>query len=239
LIWVKSAEKMNVIEILEQCPLFSEVKAGPFRRLATIARLAHFRKGQLVFREGEACPGMFVVGQGLVRVFKTGAEGREHVLHIAGPGASFAEVAALGRFPLPASAEAIKKATCVLLPQEPLLRALAEDHQLCLQVMTGLALWTRRLVSLVEDITLRDAAGRLARFLLDLAASSSAPDGAIELPGPKRHVASHLNLTSETFSRTLRRLVDARLIVETDVGRIRLLHPRELRRVADGLFPRL
>ena len=86
---------------------------------------------------------------------------------------------------------------------------------------------------------LGDAAGRLARFLLELSESKSAADGAIELPGLKRHVASQLNLTSETFSRTLRRLIEAGLVAELDAGRVRLLQPKKLRQVADGLFPTL
>ena len=230
---------MNVIDILHECQLFSEVHAGGFRRLATIARLCQFRKGQIIFRENEPCPGVLVVGQGLVRVFKTGPGGREHVLHIVEPGGSFAEVAALGGFPLPASAEALKKTACALLPQDRFRQALADDHELCLDLMTGITLWARRLVTLVEDIALRDAAGRVARFLLELSESKSAADGSIKLPGLKRHVASHLNLTSETFSRTLRRLIDAGLIAEIDAGRIRLLHPKTLRQVAEGLFPML
>lgn len=230
---------MNIIDILHDCELFSEVRAGGFRRLATIGRLCQFRKGQIIFREKEPCPGVLVVGQGLVRVFKTGSGGKEHVLHIVGPGDCFAEVAALGGFPLPASAEALKKTVCVLLPQDRFRQALTEDHELCLDMMTSITLWARRLVTLVEDIALRDAAGRLARFLLELSESKSATDGAIQLPGLKRHVASHLNLTSETFSRTLRRLIDAGMIEETEAGSLRLLHPKKLRQVAEGMFPKL
>ena len=61
----------------------------------------------------------------------------------------------------------------------------------------------------------------------------------MKLPGLKRHVASHLNLTSETFSRTLRRLVEAGLIAEVDNVRLRVVHPKKLRQVAEGLFPTL
>ena len=157
--------------------MFSAVEPAGFRRLATIARLCHFRKGQVIFRENEPCPGVFVVGQGLVRVFKTGPGGQEHVLHMVGPGDSFAEVAAIGGFPLPASAEAVKKTTCVLLPQDRFRQALADDHELCLGMMTSMTVWVRRLVTLMEDITLRDAAGRLARFLLELPESKPAADG--------------------------------------------------------------
>jgi CRP/FNR family transcriptional regulator, dissimilatory nitrate respiration regulator len=105
--------------------------------------------------------------------------------------------------------------------------------------MTSITLWARRLVTLIEDIALRDAAGRLARFLLELSQSKSTADGVVDLPGLKRHVASHLNLTSETFSRTLRRLIDAGLIAEVDATRVRLLSFKKLRQVADGLFPKL
>jgi CRP/FNR family transcriptional regulator len=247
LTWIKPAKNfdnivaaaVNIVDVLSNCELFSAVEAAGFQRLATIGRLCQFRKGQVVFRENDPCPGVYVVGQGQVRVFKTGAGGREHVLHMVGPGGSFAEVAAIGNFAVPASAEAVKKTTCVLLPQDRFRAALAEDHKLCLEMMTGLTIWVRRLVGLMEDLTLRDAAGRLARFLLELPQSKRAADGVVKLPGLKRYVASHLNLTSETFSRTLRRMVDAGLIAEVDNVRVQLLQPKKLRQVAEGLFPKL
>jgi CRP/FNR family transcriptional regulator len=116
---------------------------------------------------------------------------------------------------------------------------LVEDHELCLGIMTSMTVWVRRLVTLMEDVTLRDAAGRLARFLLDLAKTKNAADGIVRLPGMKRHVASHLNLTGETFSRTLRRMIEAELIAEVDKDHLRLLQPKKLRQVAEGMFPKL
>jgi CRP/FNR family transcriptional regulator len=113
---------------------------------------------------------------------------------------------------------------------------LAEDHELCFGMMTSLSVWVRQLVTLMEDVTLRDAAGRVARFLIALKADDA---GTVKWPGLKRYVASHLNLTSETFSRTLRRMVEAGLIEELEKNRIRLIQPKKLRQVAEGLFPKL
>jgi CRP/FNR family transcriptional regulator, dissimilatory nitrate respiration regulator len=225
---------LNVADILHDCKLFSAVPPASFRRLATIARLQHFRKGQAVFHEAEPCPGVFVVGTGMVRVFKAGPGGKEHVLHMVGPGGTFAEVAAIGNFDLPASADAVTKTTCLLLPQERFRAILETDHPLCLGMMSGLSLWVRHLVTLMEDVVLRDAAGRVARFLLD---AHALPGGTIELPALKRHIASHLNLTSETFSRMFRRLVDAGLIGELDSTHVKLLDRRKLQQIAEGLFP--
>ena len=226
----------TVVDILHDCKLFAEVKARGFQRLATIARIRTFRKGQSIFREGDECPGTYVVGTGMVRIFKTGAGGKEHVLHMVRPGHTFAEVAAIGRFNCPANAEALAATTCALLPMDAFRKALEEDHELCLGIMTGLTRWVRHLVGLMEDIVLRDAAGRLARFLLEL---TPAEDGTIELPGLKRHVASHLNLTSETFSRILRRFVEAELLTKTRNNRARLLDLEKLELVADGLSPKI
>ena len=227
---------LNVAEILDACRLFSAVESAGFQRLVTIARIAKFSKGQVIFREGQECPGVFVVGSGLVRVYKTGPQGKEHVLHMVGPGHTFAEVAAVGGFSVPASAEAVAPTTCALLPLDRFRKALEEDHQLCLGMMSGLTLWVRHLVGLMEDVVLRDAAGRLARYLLH---SEVDDDGLIELPTLKRHLASHLNLTSETFSRTLRRLIDAGMISQPDANRLKLIDRDELETIAAGRGPKV
>jgi CRP/FNR family transcriptional regulator, dissimilatory nitrate respiration regulator len=222
---------LNVIQVLQDCRLFAEVEGPSFQRLVAMARLVDFPKGTLVFRDGQKCPGVYIVASGLVRVFKAGPNGKEHVLHMVGPGATFAEVAAIGGFDVPAAAEAVTASTCVLLPLDPFRRAMQEDHALCLGMMTGLAFWVKHLVGLMEDVVLRDAAGRLARYLLNAPAT---PEGTIELPALKRHVASHLNLTSETLSRSLRRLIDAGLLAESESNQLTILDRRKLEAIAAG-----
>ena len=224
----------SVVDILADCRLFTAVPAKSFQRLVTMARLCKFKKGQVIFREREECPGVYVVGKGMVRVFKTGAGGKEHVLHIVEAGGTFAEVAAMGGFNVPASAQAVASTVCALLPQAAFRKALEEDHPLCLGMLSGLSLWVKHLVGLLEDVVLRDAAGRIANYLLD---SPRSRDGDVALPSLKRYVASHLNLTSETFSRTFRRLVDAGLIAVGEKNRVRIIAPERLRSIAKGTMP--
>jgi CRP/FNR family transcriptional regulator, dissimilatory nitrate respiration regulator len=230
----------NIIDILHDCKLFSRVPPEGFRRLATMAKLCGFRKGQLIFRENDDCPGVYIVGSGQVRVFKTGSGGKEHVLHIVGPGGTFAEVAAIGGFPVPASAQSLVKSNCVLLPATPFRKLLDDDPATTKAMLLGLTHWVRHLVNLMEDLVLRDAAGRIARLLLDAKPVAEGLVGGgivVKLPGLKRHLASHLNLTSETFSRTFRRLIDAGLIAEAKNNRVELINPKALRRVAEGMYP--
>ena len=224
----------TIEDILSRSQLFAEVDPARRRQLADMSLACQFSKQQMIFRQGQECPGVYVVDGGMVRVFKTAPTGKEHVLHMVGPGQTFAEVAAIGGFPCPAHAEAVVRTACVLIPLDRFRHAMAQDHQLCLEMMTGLSFWVRRLISLMEDLVLRDALGRTARFLLE---SDVASDGTVKLPSLKRHVASHLNLTSETLSRTLSRLIEAGLVVELDKNRVELLDRGQLRAISEGKFP--
>ncbi|HWT81876.1 MAG TPA: Crp/Fnr family transcriptional regulator [Candidatus Methylomirabilis sp.] len=230
-----SLVSMDLGGVIAGCSFFSRVDGKSRKRLTRMALPREFKKGEVIFREGDAPPGIFIVGEGLVRIYKLAATGKEHVLHLAGPGMTFAEVAVFGGFPCPATAEAVEDTCCVLLPAEPLGRALQEDHRLSLQILSSMAMWVRSLVSLLEGIVLRDAAGRVAGYLLQI---SSQQGTSIALPGLKKHIASHLNLTSETLSRTLRQLRDDKVVAETPHGLV-IEDVTRLQRIAEGFYPQL
>ncbi|NJN46194.1 MAG: winged helix-turn-helix domain-containing protein [Candidatus Competibacteraceae bacterium] len=59
----------------------------------------------------------------------------------------------------------------------------------------------------------------------------------ILLPGLKKDLANQLNLTSETFSRTLRRLMDAGILAPTEDQGLRIVSRHRLQQICDGLFP--
>ena len=221
-------------EILARSGFLRGLSPSSLAKLEGMARLRSFARGETIVRQDDPCPGVFLVGDGLVRIFKIAPGGKEHVLHFVHPGMTFLEVAAIGRFPCPANAEALDETTCALLPQERFLAALEEDHDLCLQLLGSMAGWVRQLVGLLEDVVLRDATGRVALHILE--ASAGRGDD-FALPVLKKDLASHLNLTSETLSRTLRRLAAAGLVESGEPHRIRILDRAGLEDVAGGLPP--
>jgi CRP/FNR family transcriptional regulator len=222
-------------DIFRKCRLFSQLTDDLLELLGSHAQVVRFKKGARILRQGEQCPGLYCVGSGAVRIYKIAPSGKEHVLHFAEPGATFAEVAVIGRFDSPAYADALEDSVCVLLPADWFRRLLATNHELCLQLVRGMAHWVRQLVGLLEDIVLRDAIGRVAGYLLRM--EQSGTPAAFTLPVLKKDLASHLNLTSETLSRTLRRLAELDMIQMPDAQRVGILNRAALQDIADGLLP--
>ena len=219
----------KIRDVLMRCRLFRRLTADCLDRVAAIGITHRYDPKERLFSQGDEPPGLYVVDEGAVRVFKIAPGGKEHVLHLAEPGDTFAEAAVLGGFPCPAHAETTVHTRCVLLPSPELRYLLDADPEIPRQLLSGMAAWVHQLVDLLEDVVLRDAAGRLSRYLLE-----AAEDDVVLIPGMKRHLASHLNLTSETFSRTLTRLAERGLIDREPGGRIRLLDPAGLRWVSKG-----
>lgn len=223
----------SATQILAACPLLTLVRDSSRTRLEAMAQVLTFAPEETIFHQGEPCPGIFIVGRGLVRIYKLAPSGKEHVLHVVEAGGVFAEMAVIGDFALPAFAQALEPTTCVLLPAGAFRRALKDDHELCLQLLGGMALWVKHLIGLVESITLRDALGRVAHHLLGLEADAQ---GIVHLPALKRHLASHLNLTSETLSRVLRRLKEDGAITEEGEN-LRIVERMALEKLAEGDLP--
>jgi CRP/FNR family transcriptional regulator len=223
---------VDAAAIVSACGLFARMSPSARGALAECAVTRRAIAGETLFGQGDPCPGVFVVGAGMVRVFKLAPTGKEHVLHLAGPGATFAEAAVMGGFACPAFAEAVEDTDLALLPADAFRAFLRRDHQACIDLLAGMAGWLHHVVDLLEDVVLRDAAGRVSRHLLALASD----DGEVRLPAARKVLASQLNLTPETLSRTLRRLHDDGAI-SSERDAIVVRNRERLVAVADGLYP--
>lgn len=206
---------------LDQFPLFANLDPAESGALAEQLGERHYAAGTVLFEAGQPVEGFYLVVSGSVKIFKLSPEGKEQIMGVFAAGQSFAEAAVFQSMRgYPASAQCLLDSVLIFVPRDILLRQIARTPELAFRLLAGMAAKLRRLVGLVEDLTLRDARGRLCRYLLTLV-----PEGEDEivLPFPQTVLARMLGITQETTSRTLKALFDEGVLESLGPGRFRVL----------------
>ena len=94
---------------LETSKLFRNLSAAELSALGRIAREAAFPAGELIFKEGDAGDGIYLVKDGLVEISASVAAGAERVIAQVEAGEFFGEMAVLELKPRSATARAARK----------------------------------------------------------------------------------------------------------------------------------
>lgn len=193
-----------------------------------------YRRGNILFREGDESSAVFVICSGRVKVSATSREGRTLILRVASAGDVLGIGAALRGEEYEVTVEAIEpcrvRALRAKLFKQMLLeygdaslaaaRALAEDYraafdEACLVALPG------------------SPAARLARLLLEWSANAKreAPNSVVTMPLTHDELASMAATTRETVTRTLGRFRKEKLISTHGVV-LNVLQPAALERLS-------
>lgn len=159
---------MSIAESLKHVSLFSGLDDGARESIARLALARRMPAGRTIFREGDPTDGFYVVLEGQVKVYKLSPDGRQQILHVFGPNQAFAEAAMFAGETFPAFAETLTRSRLAFFPHDRFLAGLGENPALAFGMIASLARLCRQLTVLVGQVTLNDAAGRLARYLTDL-----------------------------------------------------------------------
>ena len=203
---------MDIESAIKNCPFFSTLSNEEIKQLKAIGREKRCAKGELIFIEGQKTRGFFLVISGRVKVYKLSPEGREQILKLTESRETFAEAAIFAGDVYPASAQALEPSFLLFFPKDDFQRLLETHPRLSQGIIRDFARRLRHFASLVEELSLKDVASRLARFLLDAAEAGGLHSTAgvqIELKLSKRELASRLGTVPETLSRSLNRLSSA------------------------------
>ncbi|MBI2844540.1 MAG: Crp/Fnr family transcriptional regulator [Armatimonadetes bacterium] len=226
---MRNIPELSIPQVLRSCGFLAAIGEEVLPQIARTAAIERYSRGDLIFPEGAQCRGMYIVGKGAVKIYKIGPDGREHVIHVAEPGDCFGEAALFLGQGYPAYASAVKDSVLVLLRKAPLLELLEREPELCFKLLGSMSMWTHRLVTKLELLTLRDASSRLASYLLSKAEPVS---GRVTLNIPKQTLAAQLDVASETLSRMLNRF-EAQAMIEVNGRQIAITDRRSLQELAD------
>jgi CRP/FNR family transcriptional regulator len=201
-------EPPALAEVLRSTPVFRKLKLEDRERVAAVARLARYRRGELIFREGDPSDRFVMVATGRVKVFKMTPSGKDLILEIFGPGDPLGAVALYEGFPFPASAVALEDTTCVAIGKQAFFQLLEVHPTVVRGLLLGLTHRLLELTNRLADLTGGRVEPRFARLFLKLSDQSGRAerDGVfIPLPLSRQELADLTGTTIETAIRIMSR----------------------------------
>ena len=206
-------KRTALVAALRACRLLQGLPPADLRTLAGITVTRQLAKDDYLFHEGEPSQGFFVVRTGGLNVHRLSGSGKEQVIHIFRAGDSFAEATLATETGYPAEARALESTQVLMVQKQEFLALLRRQPELALRMLSSMSQHLRVLVGRIEDLTLKDVETRLANWLIKRCPDpESQLPVLIELPVTKRVLAAELGTVSETFSRTLAKFREQKLL---------------------------
>lgn len=220
-----------IVNTLRNCQLFAGLPPADLAAIAEVTLIKSLEKGDYLFRESAPAQGFYIVQKGTVNVHRVSPLGKEQVIKIFRTGESFAEAALATLSGYPADARAVEASQVLLVQKTGFLELLKRQPELALRMLGSMSLHLRSLVGQLEDLTLKDVETRLANWLLKRCPNpDSEKPCAIEIRTTKRVLAAELGTVSETFSRTLAKFREQKLLAVRGKT-LTILSPARLRDV--------
>lgn len=201
----------KILQIISNTPLFNGLPEEHLNEIRRIAVDKFCDKGKIIFLEGDDCNGFYIVADGKVKIYKVSFEGKEHILHIYGPGNPFGEVPVFAGKKFPANAQTLLKSHLLFFPRTAFVELISRNPSLSLNMLGVLSMRLRQFTVQIENLSLKEVPGRLASYLLYLAEEQGRVD-TVTLTISKGQLASLLGTIPETLSRILTRMSQQHLI---------------------------
>lgn len=205
----------EILAQLRLSPLFSQCSDSALQELQRRLRTRHFRRGEVIFHQGDPGDALHVVASGAVKIVLPSPEGDEAIIATLGRGDFFGELALLDGAPHSATAAAVESTETLSLPRDAFLEMLGEQPALRDALLKGLAVELRRLTGHVEELHFLDLAGRLAMRLVRLAEDADPGPGgerSLDWPYTQSDLAAMIGGTRQSVNRLLSDLVDDELV---------------------------
>lgn len=197
------------LKALRTISLFSEFELEALEHLAKYAHRLELASEQVVFLEGEASEGLYVVESGWLKGSKIAESGREQVMRYFGEGDAINEGVIFLEIPNPATLIALEESVVWLVPRQALLSLVDEQPKLLWPLIQSLAKRLHYVVGLVKDLSLLPLEARLAKFLLEHASKDTLER---KRWATQAELAARLGTVPDVLQRVLRKFTEAGLI---------------------------
>jgi len=227
-----NAECHNIID--NQMSVFSVLNKEEKEQLKKNSTCTCYKKGDIIYKEGDKPNGLICLSKGKVKIFKEGVGGREQIVRMAKPVGFIGYRALFAEQNYLASAEAIEDSVICTIEKETLYKVLRSNSDLSFKIIRSLASELGFSNNRTVTLTQKHIRGRLAESLLFLKDTYGfEEDGStIKVYLSREDIANLSNMTTSNAIRTLSTFASEKIIA-LDGKKIKITDLKTLEKVSE------
>jgi len=193
-----------MLKKLKNFYLFKHMDDKRLARLEEISNIVEYKKGTILFFEGDEAKNMIILLDGILQVYKTDQKGNKVILHHFFPIDIIAEIVNFEHIRYPASAEFETDGKALIINYEVFEKEFLKDPEISFAFIKSLSKKIKYLENVIATNMVMNSTARVAKFICEHGHDISHLK--------KSHIAADLNMTPETLSRILKKLSNLDLI---------------------------
>ena len=191
---------------LRHSGFFCELPKGPLEDLEKIKYASAYPQGAILFLEGQAARGAYIVCSGRVKLSTTSRDGKTLILRIAQPGEVLGLHATVSGKPYELTAETLQPCQLDFIKRDDFLRFLQNHADACLNAAQHLSQNCQDAYEMIRSLGLSHSVSeKVARLLLEWAADGESTKEGIRIKVSLTHeeMAQLVGTSRETVTRVL------------------------------------
>ena len=197
---------------LKEIPFFKNLSEKELKRLKEISFFKSYKKGEILFYEGEESEYLLILVQGVVKIYKMSSKNKEILLHLIRPISIVAELVNFDEIPYPASCEFITDGEVLKINYAKFKTEFMENPKICVEIIKSLTEKIRALNLLIERQVVLNADEKVASFITE--------NFDFFKTAKQSQIANLLNLAPETLSRMISKFKKSGFLVFDDNGKV-------------------
>ncbi|MBI5009025.1 MAG: Crp/Fnr family transcriptional regulator [Bacteroidia bacterium] len=192
-----------------------------------------YKRGDVLYQEGNRISGFFCINNGIIKVFKTGFDGKEQIIRFAKKGDIIAYRSVLSNELACTSAKVIEDCQVCFIPSEILISFIKSNSTFALDLIRLACQELGEANSFITDIAQKTVRERLAEVLLLLVNDFGLDnDKYLKISLTREELANIVGTATESVIRLLSEFKSDRL-VELNGRKIRILDSKGLEKISN------
>jgi len=192
-----------------------------------------YKRGEILYIEGNRISGFFCIHNGIIKIFKTGLDGKEQIIRFAKPGDIIAYRSVLSNEVACTSARVIEDSKVCFIPAEILISFVKSNSTFAHELLKLACHELGEANSYITDIAQKTVRERLAEILLLLMNDFGIDDqNYLQISLTREELANIVGTATESVIRLLSEFKTDRL-VELNGRRIKILNSKSLEKISN------